>query len=153
MNTESNLPPVIVNVSKEPVVDEHGYIIVDERQSKPYLIDLIFKKEQETLGLNGQVKDLKREVDIVTRDRVRAKLKAGRLANENKKLNRRIEGYEQDIKGASEEMKALREQLIQAKEVILSLQIEKLGLLDRACEADEMQTKLDKIQLIITEQL
>ena len=151
MNTESNVPPVIV--SKEPVVDDHGYIIIDERQSKPYLIDLIFKKEQETLNLNGQVKDLKREVDIVTRDRVRAKLKASRLASENKKLNKRIEGYEQDIKGASEEMKTLREQLIQAKEVILSLQIEKLGLLDRACEADEMQTRLDKIQLFITEQL
>ena len=151
MNTESNVPPVIV--SKEPVVDDHGYIIIDERQSKPYLIDLIFKKEQETLDLNGQVKDLKREVDIVTRDRVRAKLKASRLASENKKLNKRIEGYEQDIKGASEEMKTLREQLIQAKEVILSLQIEKLGLLDRACEADEMQTRLDKIQLFITEQL
>tara|TARA_R100000664_G_C2679202_1_gene87940 strand:- start:63 stop:518 length:456 start_codon:yes stop_codon:yes gene_type:complete len=151
MNTKSKVAPVIA--SKEPVVDNHGYIIVDERQSKPYLIDLIFKKEQETLDLNGQVKDLKREVDMVTRDRVRAKLKAGRLASENKKLNRRIEGYEQDIKGASEEMKDLREQLIQAKEVILSLQIEKLGLLDRACEADEMQTRLDKIQLLITEQL
>ena len=151
MNIKSKVAPVIA--SKEPVVDNHGYIIVDERQSKPYLIDLIFKKEQETLDLNGQVKDLKREVDMVTRDRVRAKLKAGRLASENKKLNRRIEGYEQDIKGASEEMKDLREQLIQAKEVILSLQIEKLGLLDRACEADEMQTRLDKIQLLITEQL
>ena len=151
MNTKSKVAPVIA--SKEPVVDNHGYIIVDERQSKPYLIDLIFKKEQKTLDLNGQVKDLKREVDMVTRDRVRAKLKAGRLASENKKLNRRIEGYEQDIKGASEEMKDLREQLIQAKEVILSLQIEKLGLLDRACEADEMQTRLDKIQLLITEQL
>lgn len=151
MNTESKVTPVIV--SKEPVVDDHGYIIVDERQSKPYLIDLIFKKEQATLDLNGQVKDLKREVDIVTRDRVRAKLEAVDLRNENKKLNKRIEGYKQDIKGASEEMKTLREQLIQAKEVILSLQIEKLGLLDRACEADEMQTRLDKIQLFITEQL